>query len=604
MYVQAGEDRRAAPSPAVAQLRRVGPGDDQDQEDADMGAAVYERILQLLEAEGVTTLFGIPDPGFLHMAICAEQRGWEVVAPHHEQAGAFMADAWSRMMGRPGVIFGTQGPGVANLAAAAICAAKENSPTIFIAGQRPTKAYEHVRRGRIQYIHQAPHFASAMKYVGIIERPEQTDEIVREALRRALSGTPGPVYIEIPADMVHEERDWPPVQPPEAYRLVRQHAGAPEIEAAAKLIREARQPVMLVGQGMFTARAHAAVARLAQLLACPVIQTSGCGMFLEGLEDRTFAYGFSPAGVAAVEASDLCIALGTELGEPLHNGVGRHWAKNDAHRRWIYIERDQLAFGVNRRIDVPLAGDLRDIIPQLIAALEPTPRTPSPELDGWIAMQAAHRAEVLASVPSRTSPVHTARFVVEATKDLAPDTILVRDGGAVSIFGWTYTQLRPRDLVWNQNFGHLGTGLPYAIGAQLAVGDSRRVVLITGDSSFLFHVSELETAVRKNLPIVCVVGCDYAWGLEVGQYRRVFGMGSPETEAHWGRQVRLDKTAESFGAYGEFVGREEDIAPAVQRALASGRPAVIHVPIDGVVNANGAPNYEEYKSWHGDFVGY
>ena len=148
--------------------------------------------------------------------------------------------------------------------------------------------------------------------------------------------------------------------------------------------------------------------------------------------------------------------------------------------------------------------------------------------------------------------MHPARFMVEATRAIPKDAVFVRDGGATSIFTWTYSQLAPRDSVWNQNFGHLGTGLPYAIGAQLAVGESRRVVLITGDSAFLFHTSELETAVRKKLPIVCIVACDYAWGLEVRGYRGVLGPDSPETEAHWG-QVRLDKIAEGFGAHGEYV---------------------------------------------------
>jgi acetolactate synthase I/II/III large subunit len=179
--------------------------------------------------------------------------------------------------------------------------------------------------------------------------------------------------------------------------------------------------------------------------------------------------------------------------------------------------------------------------------------------------------------------------------------VFVRDGGAVSIFAWTYSQLTPRDLIWSQNFGHLGTGLPYAIGAQLAAGENRRVVLLTGDSAFLFHIAELETAVRKNLPVICIVGCDYAWGLEVRGYRAFLGPDSPETEAHWGRQLRLDKTAESFGAYGEYVEREEDIGPAIERALASGKPAVIQVPVDPVAHAADVPGHDEYSTWYTDF---
>ena len=125
-----------------------------------MSVKVYERVLQLLEAEGVKHLFGIPDPSFFHMFVTAEQRGWQVIAPHHEEAGAFMAEGLWRMTGVPGVIVGNQGPGVANLVPAAINAAKENAPIIFIGGQRAQIAARRVRRGRIQYTHQFRYFAA------------------------------------------------------------------------------------------------------------------------------------------------------------------------------------------------------------------------------------------------------------------------------------------------------------------------------------------------------------------------------------------------------------------------------------------------------------
>lgn len=562
-----------------------------------MGTPVYERILHLLEAEGIKTLFGIPDPGFVHMAVTAEGRGWNVVAPHHEQSGAFMADAWSRMTGKPGVCFGTMGPGVANLAAAAIVAAKENSPTIFLAGNRGREAEHRVKRGRIQYISQPKYFEAAMKYVGVIEYAHQADEVMLEALRVCQSGKPGPVYVEIPMHVLQEMPDWAPIPEPEDYRLVHQAASAPMIEQAVELIRGAKQPILLVGHGVFTARAHDAVGALAQAMACPIIQTSGGTPFIRGMEDRTFSYGFSPSANEAVDASDLVIAIGTELGEPLHFGLGRHWEKGDANRKWIYIERDPLAFGVNRKIHVPLLGDLRDVVPQLVEALADTPRSSSADFDRWRGQQAAFKADLAETAPRGMVPIHTARLVTEATKAFPKDGIMVRDGGSITIFTWTYSQATPHDVMWNQNLGHLGTGLPYAIGAAIASERTRPVMLLTGDSSIMFHISELETAVRKKLPVIVIISSDYAWGLEVGVYRRAFGEGSPETEAHWGKQVRFDKIAEGFGAHGEFVERDEDIAPAIARALACGRPAVIQIPVDPDKNATEAPNYAEYSSW-------
>src|SRR6187549_850575 len=163
-----------------------------------MGVPVYKRILDLFEAEGVNTLFGIPDPNFVHMFAEADARGWSVVAPHHELSAGFMAEAASRMTGKPGLCIGTLGPGVANLAGAMMCAKVENSPVIFLGGQRARITEQRVRRGRIQFIKQSGLFEPSVKYCASIEYANQTDEIIREALRATQTGTPGPAYIEYP----------------------------------------------------------------------------------------------------------------------------------------------------------------------------------------------------------------------------------------------------------------------------------------------------------------------------------------------------------------------------------------------------------------------
>ena len=564
-----------------------------------MAVKVYERILQLFEAEGITTLFGIPDPNFVHMFHAAEERGWSVVAPHHEEAAGMMAEAVSRMTGRPGLAIGTLGPGLANLAGAIQCAKVENSPVIFLGGQRARITEQRVRRGRIQFVKQAPMIEASVKYSASVEYADQTDEIIRHALRIAQTGTPGPCYVEYPAHVIQSELDVPAPLPPDAYRLVQQGASAQMIERAVGLIRSAQQPILLVGHAVHTNRAGESVEALAKLMNCPVIQTSGGTSFIKGLEDRTFPYGFSPSAVDAVVKSDLVLSIGTELGEPVHYGRGRHWLAGEANRKWISIELDPTAIGVNRRIDVPLVGDLRAVVPQLVDALKDSPRQASAELAGWIADDAARIAKLAEDAPSGT-PVHTAKFVVEATKAFPEDGIMVRDGGATVIFQWTYSQAKPHDVVWNQNFGHIGTGLPYAVGASVAEGRKRPVMLLTSDSSFMFQIAELETAARLGLPLVCVVGVDNQWGLEVGVYKRTFGQGSLETGVHWGKDVRFDRIAEGFGCYGEYVEDPDEIGPAIARAYASGRVGVIHVPIDPKVNSEEMPSYDEFRTWYAE----
>src|SRR5271170_7300288 len=202
-----------------------------------MGVPVYKRILDLFEAEGVNTLFGIPDPNFVHMFLEAETRGWTVVSPHHEESAGFMAEAVSRMTGKPGLCIGTLGPGVANIAGAMMCAKVENSPVIFLGGQRARVTEQRVRRGRIQFVKQMPLFENSVKFSASIEYPDQKDEIIRQALRVCQSGTPGPVYIEYPSHVILADLDVPEALPPESYRLVKPGADANMIAKAAEAIK-------------------------------------------------------------------------------------------------------------------------------------------------------------------------------------------------------------------------------------------------------------------------------------------------------------------------------------------------------------------------------
>ena len=281
---------------------------------------------------------------------------------------------------------------------------------------------------------------------------------------------------------------------------------------------------------------------------------------------------FSPAANEAVEESDLCVALGTELGEPMHYGRTQHWAGNDATPQMgVLVEQDPTAIGVNRPIR--RAAGRRSARCRAAAGRG---------AQGYSAQTRIRRLQTAGSkrtrkslrswpesAPSGRSPIHPARYVVEATKAFneLEDGIMVRDGGATVIFQWTYSQSKPRDVIWNQNFGHLGTGLPYAVGASVAEGGKRPVMLLTSDSAFLFHIAELETAARQKLPLVCVVGVDHQWGLEVGVYKRTFEQPSPQPGVHWSKDVRMDKIAEGFGCHGEYVEKEDEIGPAIAARL-------------------------------------
>src|ERR1700722_19411528 len=166
-----------------------------------------ERILDLIQAEGIDTLFGIPDPSFFALFVEAEKRGMQIISPHHEEAAALTADGFFRMTGKPVVLCVNKGPGVANIAAGANFLRKENVPAVFIMAQRQRFYEQRVRRGKMQYMSQPPLFQDVVKYVGVIEYPEQTDEIFHEAFRQALNGVPGPTYIELPLSVMQAKFD-------------------------------------------------------------------------------------------------------------------------------------------------------------------------------------------------------------------------------------------------------------------------------------------------------------------------------------------------------------------------------------------------------------
>ena len=218
-----------------------------------MTVKVYERILDLFEAEGISTIFGIPDPNFVHLFHLADERGWTVVAPRHEEAAGFMAEAVSRMTGQAAVCIGTLGPGLANLAGAMMCAKVENSPVIFLGGQRARITEQRVRRGRIQFVQQARLLEPSVKYCASIEYADQTDEIIREAPAPGPVRHAGPGVHRVPRRTSSRPSSTCPRRCRRAPTVSSsQTAGPDKIAEAAAAISAARQPILLVGHAVHT----------------------------------------------------------------------------------------------------------------------------------------------------------------------------------------------------------------------------------------------------------------------------------------------------------------------------------------------------------------
>jgi thiamine pyrophosphate-dependent acetolactate synthase large subunit-like protein len=543
-----------------------------------------ERLIDLFHAEGVSLISGIVDVHFMEFHRAAVDRGMRMMGTRHEISSVMIAEAASRMLGRPQVAMAAYGPGVANMVGGVVTAMEERVPLIVLVSGRGFHTRSVVRNGKYQYWSQIDVFRQITKYAAVVEDIRQLDAVVHEAFRQATSGTPGPVYIEVPVDIMWGELEFLPAPQPAAYREVTPQPASEElVDKAANLLARARLPVILAGQAIHTARGHAELKRVARLLKCPVVTSFGAKGALPDNDPQALSFGFAGANEACRDA-DVVLAVGTSIGEPLLCGEPPRWG-DYGEQQWIHVERNAERLHTNRRAEVPLVGDLKAVLPQLYDSLEALgPFEQPPELERFKQQQDGWRQQIAADSHAG-APIHPGHLML-AVRNAVPDqAVTVRDGGCTALWELCLYEQRSNDFLWTSHCGHLGSGLPYAIGAQFAVGRERPVVLISGDGALGFQIMEFETAVRENLPVCVVVNCDHTWGMELMDFYE--GPDSIETCPGVSLSpARYDQMAVAMGGHGEYVEDPDEIGPAVSRAFASGKPAIVQVMTDVNINAN------------------
>jgi len=543
-----------------------------------------ERLIELFAAEGVEVISGIVDVHFMHFHRRAKAAGMKMVGTHHEVASVNMAEAASRMTGRPQVCMAAYGPGVANMVGGVVVAREENVPLIVLVTQRSKNCQGAVRNGIYQYWDQAEVFKSITKYQAVVNTLDRLDESVRECFRQANTGTPGPVYLEVNIDVMWGEAEFPKALPPSAYRTFEPlQAPDAQLEQAAKILANARFPVVLAGQGVHVARGHDELEALTRVLKCAVIPTFGAKGVLPENDPQTLVFGFDGANEACSEA-DVVLAVGTSIGEPVFFGEPPRWGE-PGEQKWIHIERNPTRMHTNRFADYPLLGDLKAVLPALTQRVQALGEAAErPRLAELKQIQLEWRKS-LGERSKDVEPMDPGFALQELRKSIPDEAILVRDGGCTAIWELMLFEQRSRDFLWNSHIAQLGCGLPYANGAQLIVGRDRPVALITGDGAVGFQWMEFETAVRERLPILVVINCDSCWGMELMDFYD--GEGSEEDcPGVMMAPVRYDEMARAMGGHGEYVERAADIPAAVDRSLTSGKPAVIQLMSDFNINAN------------------
>jgi len=545
-----------------------------------------ELLLKCLQAEGVTTIFGVLDGSYNAFLTKLDAYGMRIIAPRHEAAAAHMAEAWARVRGEPGVVIGGIGPGAANMVSGVITAYAEASPLIVLSGQRRRNIIYPDRGGSFQNIELVELFKPITKFSAGVREWNRLPELLRRAYRIATSGRPGPVYLEIPEDITRGTGDPDTINiwSPEQYRAGKVGAGDPGLVArAAEMLINAKRPFLHAGMGVSWSGAWNEFVALADHLAAGMTASLGA----RGVVPEDHPRYFRPLNREALEAArseaDVVLVVGSRLGELDGWGRAPSWG-DPASQKTIHVDADPQSIGLNRPVDVGIVGDARIVLCDLLAAIQSraAPRAEHARWDAYREITREWESRLEEALTMGESGINPGKMI-RVVRDFFPrDAIAAMDGGNTSLWCANYNPIfAPRSYLYTAKFGHLGAGLPYAIGAKIAE-PNRAVYLITGDGALGFNIQELETARRHNANIVVVVSCDQGWGMERSS-QTFFGM-EKMIECDLVAETRYDKIAQGFGCHGEYVDALDQLQPALARATDSGKPALIQVMVDHDAN--------------------
>ena len=546
-----------------------------------MGTANGAQLLvRMLKAEGVRHLFTLSG---LHIApiyaACVEE-GIQLVDTRHEQAAAHAADATARLTRGIGVCAVTAGPGVTDALTGIANAYAANSPVLLLGGAAPGF---NAGKGSLQEMEQVDLFTRITKWSDRIPSPDRVPTYMAKAFRTMLTGRPGPVFLEVPWDVLSNGVEESECPLPLSYRTRARQPGDPAfVERAARMLSEAERPAIVAGSSVFWDDAAAPLAALAERLGAPVY-LNGAG---RGCLPADHPHFFSLTRTDALENADVVLIAGTPLDFRLGYGSGI-----GESARIVQVDADASEIGRNRAVEVGIIGDSRSVLSQISAAASGKPRTAE-----WLAAlrekERSKAARQAAFEQSDQVPIHHFRLAreLDTVARAAGDSMFVADGGNwVAIAAKVIRLRKPGRWLDPGPLGCLGVGAPFAVAAKLLHPD-RSVFVIQGDGSFGLNGMDFDTALRFKLPMVVVVGNDAAWGqIRLPQVQLFGPEKSPATTL---APTRYDKVVEALGGHGELVTDPAQIRPALERAVASGTVACVNVMLDPEAPAaSGAQGY-------------
>ncbi|RKX80966.1 MAG: biosynthetic-type acetolactate synthase large subunit [Spirochaetes bacterium] len=522
-------------------------------------------LVKTLEKMGVEVIFGYP--GGANLPIYGALKGSSIkhILARHEQGAAHMADGYARVTGKVGVCLATSGPGATNLVTGIATAYMDSSPIVAITGQVPSTM---IGNDAFQEVDITGITIPITKHNYLIQSAEEIGPSVKEAFYLADSGRKGPVLIDIPKDILSSDFI---VSDEKEYNLegynptIKGHPG--QIKKAAAIIKEAEQPVIIAGGGVFHSDAFNALHDFVEKSGIPFVHSLMGKSSIDSnhpLNYGMYGYHGKVAANTAIVKADLIIAIGTRFGDRSTGPLATY--ARDA--KIIHIDIDPAEISKNVSVFIPIVGNARDILPKL------TELVSSKEISKWVTFLNQTAKEH----PLRTGGKEiSVPGALEVVKNVVEDAIIVTDVGRHQMFAALYSDVKAgRTFLTSGGLGTMGFGLPAAVGAKVgaqSLAENRPVVLIAGDGGFTMTCQEIVTAVEENLPLILVVLNDSSLGM-IAQLQDEFYDGSFNI-SKLGDFVQFDKLAISMGAVGYRTETIAEFEKAVKEAADSGKTCVI-----------------------------
>ena len=528
---------------------------------------VADLVISCLEAEGVEYMFGIPGEENIRLVVATANSKIRFILTRHEQAAAFMADVYGRVTGKAGVCTATLGPGAINLALGVADAQTDSSPLVAITAQ---VGLNRIYKESHQIVDVVSMYKPLTKWADILLTPAAVPEMVRKAFDAAQSERPGAAYLAIPED-IESAKVTPGAKPLPERPTHAAGADPAQVQAAAKLIRSAKRPIILAGHGVARAGAANALTQFSETTGIPVATTyMGKGVISDRHPNALGVVGFMRHDFEnfAFDKSDLIIAVGYELQEfaPARINPKLDTPVLHIHR---FAQDTDAAYPVASSIEADIGLALKALIEEFTA-------NPCPSYPNDAVIRALHAQELEAGENDASFPVKPQRIINDIRKALGDEDIVLADTGAIKMWmARLYPAFAPLTCLISNGLSTMAFALPGALGAKLAKPKAK-VIAAMGDGAFLMNSQEIETAVREKIPLVVLVWVDGAYGLikwkmdlEIGHHRNV-DFGNPD----------FVKYAESFGAKGYQIKAADDLLPTLRKALDDGGVSVIACPVD------------------------